>query len=324
MNGLFCANYLSSRGGWPPCNSVWCGECYTPHPLDRFHRHEVTDASGFAWAHPRDETRFRVARAGDHLLSPFQCDTCVARTLRKSSLVPGNRQDDLLACCIRRANLDVLWSRESSTVAANRRQIQQLLSIWDVLGVPPSFPPLGPFPMEDVQGIGVAIGMLYRSMDPGRYGDYTQFGTIRKLRSAFSNVYHASAEAADGMASLGRDTAKFFLTNCSTQGVWFEKFTRGCLCRMGEEVRQDLALTSEVMLHLLAHLDAEWEATTDPWTRSELASIGFFSATAFLGSFRGHEVFLIDLHGLLHYEEEFRLCGESEYCMIPLLGRYKG
>ena len=261
---------------------------------------------------------------GDHLMSPFQCDICIGRTLKGSTLDSGSRKDQLLACCIRRANLDVLWSREASTVAAHVRHIKQMLSIWSNLGVEPKFPPIGPFPFEDVQGMGVAVAMLYRSLDPGRYGDYTQFGTIRKLRSAYSNLYNASAEASLSMASLGRDTSKMFLTQCTTQGIWFEKFTRGCLSRMGEVVRQDLAVTSALMKELLQLIDEHWLAESDPWKQSELASIGLYCASAFLGSFRGHEVFLMDLHGLLHYEEEYRRCDQTEFCMIPLLGRYKG
>jgi hypothetical protein len=25
-------NFSSSRSCWSPCNQVWCGACYTPHP----------------------------------------------------------------------------------------------------------------------------------------------------------------------------------------------------------------------------------------------------------------------------------------------------
>ncbi len=32
ISGLFCANFSSSRSCWSPCNQVWCGACYTPHP----------------------------------------------------------------------------------------------------------------------------------------------------------------------------------------------------------------------------------------------------------------------------------------------------
>lgn len=324
MNGLCCANFSSFRGGWAPCRSVWCGGCYTPHPNDSFHQHEPSDESGYVWRKAVDKDKFKVARAGDHFMVPFQCDKCLARMLIGRSLIPGSRKDDLLACCIRRANLDALWGRETSTVLANTRQMHQLLETWKLVGIPPPLPPLGPFPMEDIHGVGVAISMLLRSLNPGRYGDYTQFATIRKERSCFSNFYHASAVGSTAQSTLGRDTAKSFLTKCPTQSLWFERFSKGCLYRMGEVVKQDLAISIDVMLCMMKLFDDEWLRTPDGWDRSEIASVALYSIIAFCGSFRGHEVFLVDLFGLTKYETTFTLSNQTSYCMIPLLGKYKG
>ena len=324
MTGLCCANFSSFRGGWAPCRSIWCGGCYTPHPQDNFHQHVPTDESGYEWAKPIDKDKFKVARAGDHFMVPFQCDKCLARMLLGRSLVVGDRKDELLACCIRRANLDALWGRESSTVLANTRHLRQLLDTWKLVGIPPTLPPLGPFPMEDVYGVGVAIGMLLRSLNPGKYGDYTQFATIRKERSCYSNYFHASVVGASAMSTLGRDTAKSFLTTCPTQSLWFERFSKGCLYRMGEEVKQDLAISIEVMHCLMKLFNDEWMKTPMSWDKSEIASVALYCIIAFCGSFRGHEVFLVDLFGLLKYEDLFQAQQQEEYCMIPLLGKYKG
>mmetsp|Transcript_9798 Transcript_9798/g.14171 ORF Transcript_9798/g.14171 Transcript_9798/m.14171 type:complete len:202 (-) Transcript_9798:497-1102(-) len=46
--------------------------------------------------------------------------------------------------------------------------------------------------------------------------------------------------------------------------------------------------------------------------------LGAYSIIAFCGTFRGHEVFLVDLDGLLQY------ASTSDCVIIPLLGRYKG
>ena len=303
---------------------MWCGKCYVPHPLDRFHQHIQTDESGYVWNKPLDADKFRIARAGDQFMTPFQCDTCLARMLVGRTLDSTSRKDDLLACCIRRANLDALWGRETSTVLANTRHLQQLLDTWDLVGIPPPMPDLGPFPMTDVHGVGVAISMLMRSLNPGKYGDYTQFATIRKERSCFSNFFHASAAGSSAMSTLGRDTAKSFLTNCPTQSLWFERFSRGCLYRMGEVVKQDLAISIEVMQCLMILFDKEWLAVSDDWKRSEIASVALYCIIAFCGSFRGHEVFLVDLYGLLKYDALSATDPTMHYCMIPLLGQYKG
>ena len=271
-----------------------------------------------------DANKFKVARPGDHFITPFQCDKCIGRMLVGRTLIPGDRKDDLLACCIRRANLDALWSRETSTVLANTRHLRQLLETWELVGIPPPMPALGPFPMTDVQGFGVAISMLLRSLNPGKYGDYTQFATIRKERSCFNNYYHASAVGSKAMATLGQDTAKAFLTNCPTQSLWFERFAKGCLYRMGEVVKQDLAISIGVMHALMKLFEVEWTQVTDAAVKSELASIALYCVIAFCGSFRGHEVFLVDLFGLLKYEESLSKAGDRSHCVIPLLGKYKG
>jgi len=41
--------------------------------------------------------------------------------------------------------------------------------------------------------MGVAIAMLLKSLEPGRYNlQYQQFETVRKLRAAYANTYMAS------------------------------------------------------------------------------------------------------------------------------------
>ena len=88
-----------------------------------------------------------------------------------------NARDALLLCCIRRANLDVLWGRESHTVDSTLRAAKQLVRMWNQVGLEPNFPALGPFPVGDSVGFRVAIRMLLKS---GRYHQgHQQFETIR-------------------------------------------------------------------------------------------------------------------------------------------------
>lgn len=271
----------------------------------------------------QDTLRFRQARDGDHLMTPFQCDWCLFRMLTGRIPSVFNRQDDFLLCLLRRCNLDAFWGREESTVLANRRNLDQLIRLWtEQVGLQPALPQLGPFPHQDVFGVTVAIGMLLKSLQPGRYQSYSQFETMRKLRSAYSNFYHASAQGATAMMTLGRDTAKTFLSTCPTQSLWFERFTQGCLRRMGQEVRQDLAISIKVLLTLLHMLEEEWKVATVV-RKESLALVGAYCCIAYGGSFRGHEVFLVDLFGLLKYSS-MDLCEDGiRYVIIPLLGRFK-
>jgi hypothetical protein len=71
-----------SPGGREVCLRVWCGDCYTSHPLDKFHVNTPVDEAGYEWlVKDSDAQRFRVGHNGDHLITPFQCDWCLFRLL---------------------------------------------------------------------------------------------------------------------------------------------------------------------------------------------------------------------------------------------------
>jgi len=76
------------------------------------------------------------------------------------------------------------------------------------------------------------------------------------------------------------------------------------------------------MLALLDLLDKEWN--TGVGLRKEQATLmGAYSVIAFCGSFQGHEVCLVDLHGLIKYARMDLVEGGHKYVLIPLLGRFK-
>jgi len=135
---------------------------------------------------------------------------------------------------------------------------KQLLALWQRLGCPPQLPRLGPFPVVDSVGFGVALAMLLRSLEPRRHSKlYQQFETIRKLRAGYSNLYMASCEGSQSLCSVGGDQPKYYLTSSSTQSLWFERFAQGCLRRMGQDVHQDWAIPLPVMYALMQILEEE-------------------------------------------------------------------
>ena len=54
-----------------------------------------------------DLTRFMVARDGDHLMTPFQCERCHFFNMRSRARSMDSQEDELLAICIRRATIDL-------------------------------------------------------------------------------------------------------------------------------------------------------------------------------------------------------------------------
>ena len=306
-----------------PCRSVWCAECYTPPEEVKFFHQKGRDESGVEWGRPCDEKRHLSARAGDHLVCPFECETCVVRNLLGRN---PNKGDTLLLCCIRQANLDAFWGRASGTVDSTRRAIQQTVNMLGQVGVPPPFPPIGPFPLKDNLGHAMAIAMLLKSREPGTTSaDHQQFDTIRKLRMGFSNVYQITPEGVSSLRSVGGEGAKVTLNECVTNGLWFERFAKGCLSRMGQEVRQDRAISLKIMHALMNMLESEWNSAATAAVKRKVACIGAYSIIAFCGSFRGAEVFLTDLHGLRKYyeKEEEMDVDAKEHVVIPLLGCFK-
>jgi len=260
------------------------------------------------------------ARDGDHLTTPFQCDLCVFRNLKKCN--PGPH-DDLVMACIHQANLDACWGRESATVSSTLRATRHTITLLGPVGLDPPFPTLGPFPVADTFGYTMAIAMLLKSRQPGRYASYQQFEILRKLRAGFSNVFMTSVLGQESLRLVGGDRAKQHLCNCPTNTLWFERFSKGCLSRMGQIVRQDRAVSLELMHALCSLLEQEWTGASDLRGKTQLACLGAFSIIAFCGSFRGNEVFMTNLHGLIKYGNDTLLSAGKEYVMIPLLGRFK-
>ncbi len=193
--GLFCTNFCSPRGHWKACRQVWCGPCYKPIDKEEFPIAVPKDEDGLVSEEDLNSSRFAEARNGDNLITVFQCDTCHFRNLMGRDPEPTLAQDLRILKCVRRANLDALWSVEPKTVIRNLAECKRGALIAASLGFKDKlYPPLGPFPLQDTFGMSAAIVTLQLSLNPGKYDKNVQFSTIRKFRSAYSNVYHASVE----------------------------------------------------------------------------------------------------------------------------------
>jgi hypothetical protein len=169
----------------------------SPFPVKK-----AADDKGFDQMLGGDEKIFKVRRNGNNLMCPFQCDLCHCRSIQKWDYRATDAKDRLLLQCIRRASLDAFWARESSTVQANLQGAKKLEGIGDSLGMESVCPPMGPYSTEDMMGLGLAVCILIRTIDPGKTEELIQFSTARYLRSTYSSMYHASARHQGG---YGRD-----------------------------------------------------------------------------------------------------------------------
>jgi hypothetical protein len=167
--------------------------------------------------------------------------------------------------------------------------------------------------------------MLLESLKEGRYfKDHKQFDSVRKLRSAFRNVWGASVEEASMNFYLGfDDKKKQTISSCPTLSDWFSRFALGCKKRMGQDVRPQLGLSIEAMHAFMTELEAKFLNERCEADRSLIINAGAYAILTFCCSLRGNETFLLDLAGLRAYISN-GLVGSAKHVTAPLLGRFKG
>jgi hypothetical protein len=268
-----------------------------------------------------DEERFLVARNGDNLVTPFQCDVCHFVNIMGREPLEGLASDVRLLKCIRRVNLDAFWAREPGTVNGVLVEAKRGIAIASALGFGQTlFWPRGPFPPTDTMGVGIAVIIVQRSLDKGRYSDNVQYETVRKFRAAASNIYHSSADGQGAMV-MAKDTRKLQVTKCPTYSDFFEHFNRGLHKRMGDIVRPDRAIAHAILKELMAAVERDWIRASDA-ARLNLALEGAFYVLAFTLALRGEEIPLIELRGI-HRNWNYGMQHAKPHVVITLLGRFK-
>jgi hypothetical protein len=266
-----------------------------------------------------------MGRAGDQWMTTFQCDVCHFRNIHKRDPSDRSPQDTSLLEFIRRANLDALWSRESSTVYKNAVQVRKIMEKAELLGLEEvMIPPRGPFPVEDECGMAMAAVMVLRSLDEGRNDDTIQFDTTRQFASAFSNLWHSSTSRSKETIAINR-SAKYTTSNSPTNADWFGRFKLGMHKRVGDNHKPDLAVSIEVMLSLMHRFDVAWEQVRgNRGAEEEVLFPALFSIISYVAALRGEEVPLMDLAGTrAHYEEGIKH-KKLPHVVAALLGRFKG
>ena len=235
-------------------------------------------------AEVEDEVRFRIARAGDHLCTPFQCPNCQSQNLRGRSLVAGDAQDEAFEAVAMRVTLDAFWAHASKTVAGHVSETRFMARYAEALGVNP-FPPLGPYALGQHLGMLEAMMVVMRSMEKGRKTTTVQFGTARKARGTLTMLQEASPRSGDDLVlSAAALSGRLVATRAPAEGRWYQFFTAGIRARMGDVVSQDRAYSSEVLHALLGMYEKEWEELHWSMSQESMNAVMFL-----LVLFRGHE-----------------------------------
>jgi hypothetical protein len=151
--------------------------------------------------------------------------------------------------------------------------------------------------------------------------EYTQFDTIRKLRSAFSNHCRASAKANRESFVLGDQKGRYQrlgLDPCLS--FWFYRFIKGARVRMGQDWRPNKAISVDLVLLMLELAELRAQEAPSVHEKNWWLVFHTYVMVCYAVSLRGCEGFLLDLAGL---NQKFSAGGE-QYVVIALLGKIKG
>jgi hypothetical protein len=277
---------------------------------------------------PGEEADFLVAREGNHLFCPFECDECCFHRLRGKSSVADNDGDNTLLAYIRRANLDAFWARRPGTISGLRMLFREQVEVGEAFGFE-MFPPLGPFGRNYQSGMGAAIGILARSQRPGRDEDKLKFSSARKARTVHTNVYAVSARGAEGSMAWRSERARFVATTSPTETTWFNAVMTGMRARMGERTKQDAAISIAVMKCQQELLEEAWRQALEQGDTQEqrrVAEHGAFFLFLYCGSLRGFEgpkILLTSLREQIVTPGSARAEREPPHVGLTMLGRFK-
>ena len=298
---MFCANFSIKRGAYGECNGAWCGGCYEDEGKDGFPVRPVLDEDGEPVVRGDEDMRFLKARPGDHYMTPFQCERCHFINVRGREPVSKRVEDETLLRYLRRVNLDAFWARETSTVSKNLAVLKQTFQQADKMGLKRVFPNLGPFPVKDTFGVSLAVLVLAKSLEKGKYEERVQWSTTRKTISALNNLEQVSVGGM-GDAVGAYETKKVWMSSAPGHGFFFNRFKIGHHRRVGEVVKPDEPVTIELLHEVLNVLDKEWESEMTKTPRSstalnKIAMSGAWYTVGFCAALRGEEMILIDLAG---------------------------
>eukprot|EP00986_Skeletonema_menzelii_P013331 scaffold7675_cov162-Skeletonema_menzelii.AAC.1 len=219
---------------------------------------------------------------------------------------------------IRRASLDVMWSRQTSTVHANfARMRRDVREATEVMTMGHIFPRMGNPDMEDKCGMEIATIMLQASLRRGMYASHLQFDTTRKTVLWAMNAWSAVMRGEDGTL-FASDDRTLFSSESPTRSRWFQRFVLGMKRRMGVIRKQDEALTSAQILALQEVGEWMWERAEGAAERKEIANIMAFVVIGFCASLRGEEISLVSMRGLLAFWQDTIQKG---FIMVTLRGR---
>jgi hypothetical protein len=142
---------------------------------------------------------------------------------------------------------------QQHTIQGQKDMLKQGLKYSRLAGLEGPYWYDGRLPAHDHCGYEVVIQMVLKSRTPGNHAaTYTQFDSIRKLRSVYGNFLRSLTQANSQVCALGDEKGRyqrFSMDPCGS--LWFHQFVTGCRYRMGMDWRPNEAMSTELILAVL-------------------------------------------------------------------------
>ena len=177
--------------------------------------------------------------------------------------------------------------------------------------------------------------MLTHSKQPGKHTKlYTQFATIRKQQTAFSNLFMASTQVHGASILINTGSqSNGILTSCDTNSQWFKLWSLACETRMGFILKQNQAILISILKELINEFKNS--ITLHGYTSQEgwYATMGYaYTIITFFATLRGSEGLKVDAFPLLKHWERGNFSKPIKYkgtnlpphIIVPIQGRFKG
>jgi hypothetical protein len=179
--------------------------------------------------------------------------------------------------------------------------------------------------VDDQVGFGEAMLILWQSLQKGKnIAGHQQFDSVRKIRSLAANMQYARSEMSHDGVCFKEGGKAFGLIKCCTNLALFTMFMKGCEKRMGRIIKQDRALSIDILLVLLNNLDEVWKTSTeDQVCQRNSVLLGACLVIGFCSALRGNKIFLVEGSSLCKYKETGKN-HPTPHVIIPLMGRFKG
>jgi hypothetical protein len=183
-------------------------------------------------------------------------------------------------------------------------------------------PKLGPWKLVNEFVAAAATIMVKHSLDPGATETTVQYENVRKMKSAFVNLYQASVENESSAVIGGKDGKKQLIMGVPIYHGWYDRAQVGMHHRMGDKVVQDYGLSKQAVVALQVGLEREWEAARDnAGNRLEIAQLACFTLLGYARALRGEEIIKIELSGVRKYFGDG--AAEPRHVTLSLIGRFK-